>query len=56
VDENKALWENFDATKRVLLRHNNGHIIPATRLAAARMAEFIRWSKEIDSDSPQKEI
>jgi len=47
--ESKSLWEQFDATKRVLLRHNAGHVIPSTRLAAARIAEFIAWAKVEES-------
>ena len=44
--ESKSLWEKFDPTKRVLLRHNGGHVIPSTRLATARMADFIAWAIE----------
>jgi predicted esterase len=47
--ESKSLWEQFDATKRVLLRHTAGHVIPSTRLAATRMAEFIAWAREEES-------
>ncbi|KAL4519970.1 hypothetical protein Ndes2437B_g04392 [Nannochloris sp. 'desiccata'] len=47
--ESKSLWEQFDAAKRVLLRHNAGHVIPSTRLAAARIADFIAWAREEES-------
>jgi predicted sulfurtransferase len=43
--ESKSLREQFDPTQRVLLRHNAGHVIPSTRLAAARIADFIEWVK-----------
>ena len=43
----KAVWECFDASKRVLLRQGSGahmQTIPRSKAATARVAEFIEWS------------
>lgn len=42
--ESEALWECFQPRRRALLRHSNGHLIPATRAAAARILDFIEFA------------
>ena len=53
--ESKSLWEQFNPTQRVLLRHNGGHVIPSTRLATARMADFITWAIEEEGEGAIEE-
>jgi predicted sulfurtransferase/predicted esterase len=42
--ESTALWECFQPQQRTLLRHGNGHLIPSTKAAAARVLHFLEFA------------